>query len=93
MSQHSDLLTYAISKGIAKGESAMDIVRDLQDILDVLEYDSDFTDLKNVARHAWSHASGMLMQRDWLYGISHKQLNKFKEDIWINNQWLTKQEQ
>ena len=93
MSQHSDLLTYAISKGIAKGEPAMIIVNDLQDLLDVLEYDSDFTDLKNVVRHAWSHASGMLMQRDWLYGISHEQLYKFKEDIWINNQWLTKQEQ
>jgi hypothetical protein len=81
MSQHSDLLTYAISKGIAKGEPAMIIVNDLQDLLDVLEYDSDFTDLKNVVRHAWGHVNGMLMQRDGLYGISHEQLKKFKEDI------------
>ena len=93
MSQHSDLLTYTISKGIANGESAMVIVSDLQDLLDALEYDSDFTDLKNVVRHAWDHVNGMLMQRDGLYGLSHEKLTKFKEDLWISNQWLTSQEQ
>ena len=88
MSQHSDLLTLTLTKGISRGHSASAIVNDTIELLDTLEYDDSFTDLFKATEHIYSHAKGMLAQKDGLYGISHSQLDKFLTELWSANQWL-----
>lgn len=90
MSQHSDLLTHEICRGIKHGLSATEIVNEIQELLMVLEYDEYFTDLTTVKKHAYTHARGMLAQKDGLYGVAtHAKLDKFCTELWCQNQWLT----
>lgn len=89
MSQHSDLLTLTISKGIARKEHATTIVNDFVELLEALDYGEDFTDLKAATEHAYVHAKWMLSQKDGLYGAAnHWHLDKFITELWCANQWL-----
>lgn len=88
MSQHADLLSHEIAKGISRGVHASDIARDISELLEVLEYD-DFSAIKTVKIHAYTHAKWMMTQKDGLYGISHAKLDKFLTELWCANQWLS----
>jgi hypothetical protein len=90
MSQHSDILTWEICKGIEDGVHATDISNRIQGLLDVLEYDEHFTDMKNVKKHVYGHAKWMMTQKDGLYGrATHAKLDKFLTELWCANQWLS----
>lgn len=89
MSQHSDILSFEISKGISRNLHARDIVHDISNLLDVLEYDEQTSDIKQVKIHAYGHAKWMMTQRDGLYGISHFKLDKFLTQLWCDNQWIS----
>ena len=89
MSQHSDILSWEISQGILDGKHANYIAARIQGLLETLEYDDSFTDLKTVKEHVYSHARGMMAQKDGLYGVSHAKLDKFLDELWCSNQWLS----
>ena len=88
MSQHADILSFEIAKGISRGIHASTIVLDISELLEVLEYD-DFSDIKTVKIHAYAHAKWMMTQKDGLYGITHAKLDKFLTELWCANQWLS----
>ena len=88
MSQHSDLLSHSISKGIQRGDHANAVATDFAELLETLEYDETFTELATVKRHVFQHAKQMATQKDGLYGVSHAQLDKFITELWTYNQWL-----
>lgn len=89
MSQHADILTHEISKGIRRGMSAAVITTDIGDLLDCLEYPADWTTGKTLIEHVYGSARNMrFVQRDGLYGVSHAQLDKFLDEMWVANQWL-----
>ena len=89
MSQHADILSYEITKGIKRDEHALSITENIAELLMVLEYDDSFTELVPHRRHVYHHAKGMMNQKDGLYGISHAQLDKFITELWCANQWLS----
>lgn len=89
MSQHADILSHEITKGIKRGHLAAEIAGDIMDLLTTLDYDDSFTEYNKVTEHVYYHARGMAAQKDGLYGISHEQLDKFITELWIANQWLT----
>ena len=79
MSQHNDILKFEIAEGIRDGLSPTRIVQRIQGTLGALEWDEVTIeivpyDCVNVAR--W-----MVTQTDGLYGVSHKQLNSFINDL------------
>jgi hypothetical protein len=75
MSQHSDILKFEISAGISDGLSTDRIVERIQGVLDALEWDSDTID--NALANANNTAKYMRTQEDFLYGVSHDQLDHF----------------
>lgn len=75
MSQHSDILKFEISAGISDGLSTDRIVERIQGVLDALEWDSDTID--NALANANNTAKYMRTQKDFLYGVSHDQLDHF----------------
>ena len=81
MSQHSDLLTYGISKGLRNKNIASVILADVGDLLSVLEYEDSWCAGPILKQHVYDHARWMRTQRDGLYGISHKQLDDFLHDL------------
>jgi len=89
MSQHADILSYEIIKGIKRGHLAAEITGDIMDLLTTLDYDDSFTEYNKVTEHVYYHAKGMRNQKDGLYGLSHAQLDKFITELWTANQWLT----
>ena len=88
MSQHSDLLTYSISKGLRNKATVEVILADIGDLLTVLEYEDTWCSAPILHQHVYSHAQWMRTQKDGLYGISHKQLDDFITQLWTNHQWL-----
>ncbi len=89
MSQHADILTHEISKGIRRGHLAAEIIGDIMDLLTVMEYDDSFTEYNTVTQHVYQHAKWMATQKDGLYGITHAKLDKFITELWCANQWLS----
>jgi len=89
MSQHADLLSFEIAKGIIRNDHATIIVANISGLLEVLEYDDAFTDLTQVKKHAYSHAKWMATQKDGLYGVTHAKLDKFLTELWSANQWIS----
>ena len=75
MSQHSDILKFEIAAGIADGLSTERIIERIEGILDTLDWDSDTID--NVPVDAHNTAKWMRTQKDWMYGVSHDQLDHF----------------
>ena len=81
MSEHSNLLTLGISKGIRNKNTASDILTDIGDLLSVLEYEDSWCDGPILKKHVYNHAEWMRTQKDGLYGISHTQLDNFINDL------------
>jgi hypothetical protein len=75
MSQHSDIIKFEISAGIADGLSTGRIVERIQGVLETLEWDSDT--IENALVDAHNTAKWMRTQKDFLYGVSHDQLDHF----------------
>ena len=75
MSQHSDFLKFEITAGIQDGLSTSRIIERIQGVLDALEWDSDTID--NALANANNTAKWMRTQKDFLYGVSHDQLDHF----------------
>ncbi len=88
MSQHSDIFTHEIVHGISNGLKPMEIAHKISNLLDVLQYDESFTDLKAVTGHLYSHLKWMRTQKDGLYGMSHSVIETYIDDLWLANQWL-----
>ena len=88
MSQHSDILSHEISKGIKRGEHVLSITQDIAELLQVLEYDDSMTELTNHRGYVYRHAKWMRTQKNGIYGVTHTQLDKFINDLWNSNQWL-----
>lgn len=78
MSQHNDILKHEIAAGIQDGLPVVRIVQRIQDILGALEWDE--VTVETVPYDSVNVAKWMATQKDGLYGVSHKQLNDF-----INN--------
>ena len=79
MSQHNDILKHEIAAGIQDGLPVVRIVQRIQGIMGALEWDEVTIetapyDSVNVARY-------MATQVDGLYGVSHKQLHDFINDL------------
>ncbi len=89
MSQHSDILSHEISKGIKRNLDAATIVSDIIDLLDMLGYPEHITDTRIATEHAYTHAKWMLTQKEGLYGISHAKLDKCITELWCKNQWVS----
>jgi hypothetical protein len=75
MSQHSDILKFEIAEGIDDGLSTERIIERIEGILDTLDWDSDTID--NALSDAHNTAKWMRTQKDWMYGVSHDQLDHF----------------
>lgn len=75
MSQHSNIFKHEISAGIADGLATERIIERIEGILDTLESDSDTID--DVPVDARNTAKWMRAQKDWMYGVSHAQLDHF----------------
>ncbi len=74
MSQHADICNAVIPREIARGSTREETLSCVNAVLEVLEYDDKFLlnseDLKR-------HAEYLLTQKDFLYGVSHAQIQKF----------------
>jgi hypothetical protein len=81
MSQHSDLLSHSISKGLRNKWSAATILDDIGSLLLVLEYTDDWCEGPILKQHVISHAQWMRTQRENLYGVTYKQLDTFIRDL------------
>jgi len=75
MSQHSDLTSVIVAKAIKSNWSLEETKEHYFDILSAAEYDEDFMDVEYII----NKVDDMLyVQRDGLYGISHKQIAGWK---------------
>ena len=86
MSQHSDILKFEIVEGIRDGLTPTRIVQRIQGIMSALEWDESTIeivpyDCVNVARWMVTQMDPSEYQMDGLYGVSHKQLNDFINDL------------
>ena len=86
MSQHSDILKFEIVEGIRDGLTPTRIVQRIQGIMSALEWDESTIeivpyDCVNVARWMVTQMDLSEYQMDGLYGVSHKQLNDFINDL------------
>jgi len=88
MSQHADIVTHLISKGIRRNDDVDTILADIGEMLCVLEYADEFLFGTTLQRYVYDDALNMRLQKDWLYGVSHEQLDKFLDEMWLRNQWL-----
>lgn len=79
MSQHNDILKHEIAWGIQDGLPVVRIVQRIQGIMSALEWDE--VTIETASYDSVNVARWMVTQTDGLYyGVSHKQLNDF-----INN--------
>jgi hypothetical protein len=86
MSQHSDILSHMIAKGIANGDKPLAIVHDIEGMLEVLEYDDGM--VSRTYEHVYSHAAWMRTQKPGLYGITDSEFQVFLDTLWNNRQSL-----
>jgi hypothetical protein len=75
MSQHSDIIKFEISAGIADGLSTDRIVERIQGVMETLEWDSNT--IEDALADSHNTAKWMRSQKDGLYGVTHDQLDHF----------------